>query len=291
MDLLNQLTSRLQSYFQPKPIISPVPQNENLDNPALLNWYANDQSRVDAAKRGSLNNYMQPPAPTTAPTATPTPTTAPTMTPTPTAAPRKQPQKLDSYIPPTPTNIPSETDFVRNYLKNNPKSTLTALDLVHLYRQAVPSPTVTPTPSPVSKDEKSVTEKIKKGFSDYGNPPAATMAATFAREALKYPVLAKHPGLLPAMSLKETSGGKAQGVKNWFSWGIHDPTYKETNPEQVIKDVAQALGSDNSPSSHYYKKFRQTGDIMDMLNTYAPPTENDTALYHKQMLEWKKAFE
>jgi len=137
-----------------------------------------------------------------------------------------------------------------------------------------------------------VLAKIQAGFKQYGNPPAATAAATFAEEAMKYPRLRENPGMLPAMAIKETSGGKNTAYpNNWLNYGIYEPTYQPTDPNQVIRDVARALGSDASPSSHYYKKFRETGDIGDLLNRYAPPSENDTNLYHKQILDWKRMFE
>lgn len=56
-----------------KKIVSPVAQNEQLTNPALLNWYANQQSREALARRQNaqeqgMHNYVSP-----TPTVTPTP--------------------------------------------------------------------------------------------------------------------------------------------------------------------------------------------------------------------------
>lgn len=135
-------------------------------------------------------------------------------------------------------------------------------------------------------------QQIRKGWDSYGdgNAPAATMSAVFADVANQYPVLQKHPGLLPAMAMKESSGGKAP-TKNWFNWGLKVPDYNEQDPEKIIRSVAKAIGSEDSPSSQYYQKFRETGNIEDMLARYAPPTENDTGLYHKQLLDWMKMFE
>ena len=93
------------------------------------------------------------------------------------------------------------------------------------------------------------------------------------------------------MAMKETSGGKAPNQKNWFNWGVHNDDYNEPDPSKVIESVARAIGSDDSPSSHYYQKFRETGNIRDMLDRYAPPGENDTDLYHKQLMDWMKMFE
>lgn len=172
----------------------------------------------------------------------------------------------------------------------------------NVYREGRPGG-VTPTPSPVQRTvgnvlgarstAQPVTEaQIRKGWDDYGdgNAPAASMSAVFADVANQYPVLRKHPGLLPSMAMKESSGGKAN-TKNWFNWGMYDDAYQEQDPAQVIRDVAEAIGSDKGNSSHYYQKFRETEDIMDMLERYAPPTENDTGLYHKQLLQWMKMFQ
>lgn len=144
-----------------------------------------------------------------------------------------------------------------------------------------------------SSEGRPVTERqIREGWENYGdgNAPAATASATFAEVANQYPLLRENPGLLPAMAMKETSGGKASQNKNWFNWGIYDKGYNETDPNQVIRDVAAAIAGEDSPSSHYYEKFRETGNIKDMLNRYAPPTENDTNLYHKQLLDWMRMF-
>lgn len=47
-----------------KPLVSPLPQNEELTNPALLNWYANDSARAAEAHRvnqeRAMNNYITP---------------------------------------------------------------------------------------------------------------------------------------------------------------------------------------------------------------------------------------
>ena len=170
-----------------------------------------------------------------------------------------------------------------------------------VYRENKPSsPTAiaTPTVRPkavlgASSNLPDVTEdQIRRGWAGYGdgNAPAATASATFAEVANQYPILKANPGLLPAMAMKETSGGKAGQNKNWFNWGIYQDDYQEGDPNQVIRDVARAIGSDDSNSSHYYKKFRETGNIRDMLDRYAPPTENDTNLYHRQLLDWIEQF-
>lgn len=141
-----------------------------------------------------------------------------------------------------------------------------------------------------SKTTNPVTEEqIRKGWEQYGNPPAATASATFAEVANQYPALRENPGLLPGIMIKESSGGKAK-TKNWGNWALYNDDYQESDPNQVIRDMAEAIAGENSNSSHYYQKFRETRDVRDMLDRYAPPTENDTDLYHKQLLDWIEMF-
>lgn len=178
---------------------------------------------------------------------------------------------------------------IQSFFKPQPQKLLSPIPEGYQPMMQKPQPQVLGAQEPAPITE----QQIRKGWDNYGdgNAPAATMSAVFADVANQYPVLRKHPGLLPAMAMKETSGGKAPNQKNWFNWGVHLDDYNEPDPEKVIRSVARAIGSDESPSSHYYKKFRETGDINDMLMRYAPPSENDTGLYHKQLLDWMKMFQ
>lgn len=178
---------------------------------------------------------------------------------------------------------------IQNIFRPQPQKLISPLPEGYTPSMQKPQPQVLGAQEPAPITE----QQIRKGWDNYGdgNAPAATMSAVFADVANQYPVLRKHPGLLPAMAMKETSGGKAPNQKNWFNWGVHLPDYNEPDPEKVIRSVARAIGSDDSNSSHYYKKFRETGDINDMLMRYAPPSENDTGLYHKQLLDWMKMFQ
>ncbi|WP_345725011.1 peptidoglycan DD-metalloendopeptidase family protein [Herpetosiphon gulosus] len=44
-------------------------------------------------------------------------------------------------------------------------------------------------------------------------------------------------------------------------------------------------------SSDLYKPFIDKGDYAGLLNKYAPPSENDTGLYHKQLLQWMQDYQ
>lgn len=186
---------------------------------------------------------------------------------------------------PTVTPRPSPSPTLQPFVKTS--HTINGVETV---KQPVPRTMGAQAASQKTSSGPVTPEQISRGWSGYGGAPAASASATFAEVANKYPILQKYPGLLPAMSMKESSGGKAN-TKNWFNWGIYEPSYQEGDPNQVIRDVAAAIGSDSTPSSHYYQKFRQTGNIRDMLDRYAPPTENDTGLYHKQLMDWMKMFE
>lgn len=44
-------------------------------------------------------------------------------------------------------------------------------------------------------------------------------------------------------------------------------------------------------SSDLYKPYIEKGDYAGLLNKYAPPSENDTGLYHKQLLQWMSDYQ
>jgi len=122
-----------------------------------------------------------------------------------------------------------------------------------------PTPTPTPTPAPYE-------EAIRKGFEKYGNPPAAKYTPYFVEAVNKYPPLKKHPYLLPALSIVETSGGKNVTYKeNLFNWGKQDMP----SVPYVIERVAKGISEDPR-----YAKFRETGRIEDLAEVYAPRKEN-----------------
>lgn len=152
------------------------------------------------------------------------------------------------------------------------------------------SPTLTPTPTralpkPTNMKNAELAEKIRKGFIKYGgeNLPVATLAASFADETMKYPILKRYPYLLPSIALKETSGGKHQAYKhNPMNYGIYlqqAGQFNPESPEEVIMKSARAIGGEQS----LYNKFQETGNLDDFINTYAPPVENDTKKYRQDL--------
>lgn len=136
----------------------------------------------------------------------------------------------------------------------------------------VPTPTPTPTPTPQPDYEK----VIRLGFEKYGNPPVAAYAAQFAQIPQKYDIFKKHPYLLPAVSIIETSGGKNMKFKNNpLNWGKQDMP----SVEYVIDKAASGI----SGRFPYYKDFLETGDLKDFIKVYAPPHENER---YEEKLNW-----
>lgn len=259
-----------------KPIVSPIPANDIITK-GLAYGYGADEMKANAARQYNQKKIGQP---------TPTPFKASYNESIANAPNEKQKQAIMIIRKTNPGYEGTDSDIVAAYNKYGDR----------LFK-GLTTPTPTPAPRMVAGARtkrpaayQQVLQGIQKGFEKYGNPPAATMAGVFAEEAMKYPRLKEHPGILPGITIKESSGGKAK-TKNWFNWAIYEPSYNEQDPAEVIRDVAAAIGGEDTPSSHYYKKFRDSGDILDLLERFAPRTENDTDLYHKQLLDWITMFE
>ena len=166
-----------------------------------------------------------------------------------------------------------------------------------------PTPTSSPTPT-ASPSRQAYQQAIEKGFENWGSPPAATLAGTYALAPESAPIFQKYPFLLPAQSLAETSGGAKQAVQNNpQNWGLYAQKagqYNPSSPEQVIKDAMSAIGGTRSAETanpdqlrtqNYYQDFRNSGDLADFAKNYAPPTENDTAKYVQDLLAIMSVFE
>lgn len=169
------------------------------------------------------------------------------------------------------------------------------------FNEKYPTPTASPTPMP-TQTENDYTENdykmaIEEGFKNWGSPPAATLSAEYAKAPISGgDIYKKHPFLLPAQSLAETSGGlKQKFANNPQNWGIVPQAkgdYTPSSPAQVINDAMSGIGGTRTLDTHtptqvntqdYYKKFRETGDLMDLARTYAPPGENDTEKYARDL--------
>lgn len=162
--------------------------------------------------------------------------------------------------------------------------------LVGQNKYVPPSPTPTkaqpPSPTPTPDYEKAI-----KGFmTDYG-APAATLSADFVKEGQKYPITRKYPYLVPSLSINETSGGKnVTFPNNITNWGIKEPSFQPTSPQQVIERTTSGIGK----RAPFYEDFRNTGNLEDFAAHYAPPGENNTKKYVenlKSLMEQMKKYE
>lgn len=136
------------------------------------------------------------------------------------------------------------------------------------------------TPQGKTVDEQKEKEKsaIKKVFSKY-NPEVAYLSDYIVEEQKKYPIYKKYPYLIAAIVIKETGAGKQMArSNNLTNWGLRTdlkcPTY-----EFCLERVISGIGGRTT----VYEEFRRTGDLLALLNKYAPPQENDTDKYLSDM--------
>lgn len=134
--------------------------------------------------------------------------------------------------------------------------------------------------------------RIMKGmqgfFKNYGSPFSQEDIGSFAAEAEKYPITQKYPYLMPAISVNETSAGKnVSHPNNPLNWGIYEPTFQ---PKSNLETIAKAT-SGIAQRFPQYQKFRDTGNLMDFGNTYAPPSDNNDPNYGGKLAELFKQFQ
>lgn len=94
--------------------------------------------------------------------------------------------------------------------------------------------------------------------------------------------------VLAAIARKESSFGAAGRLprfNNYWGYGIHasPDVYSAPSVEAMASRVWKAL---KSPTGYYKGKGKVT--LPAILNTYAPPSENDTALYTRQTQQWMR---
>lgn len=169
--------------------------------------------------------------------------------------------------------------------------------------QQTPAPSSTPPPSTAE-----IARKIQAGFSEYnkGQPlPVEQYISQFTDAAQRYPIFRKHPYLIPAVSLLETSGGKNfTNLKNPVSWGARvKDKYQPQSAAQAIEDMITGVGGDPNrgagfdpvtaasrlQTAGYYQPFRESGDLQTFADTYEPPKNNPT--YYKDLLKLIQLFE
>jgi hypothetical protein len=147
-------------------------------------------------------------------------------------------------------------------------------------------------PKQIPKQEIDYARVINEGLRRYNpNAPVIQHSADFAEQVPKYEILKKHPYLLPSTSILETSGGQhTAGDNNILNWGIKQQKaglFNPNSPREVIEKAASGIG-ERTP---YYQKFRDTGEIADFANVYAPPGENETEKYIQNLLAQMAVFQ
>ena len=173
-------------------------------------------------------------------------------------------KKLISPIP-IPKEEPNWKQWLNLFLPKNKPENVKGIQDQNLF--STPTPTPTPEWEPIKKS-------MEKGWQNWNNPPASAYTQIMAEESLKYPILKKYPFLLPAISILETSGGKnITYPNNLLNWGIIPQKKGQFTPksfEEVISKAASGIG-ERMP---YYKEFRETGNLEDLAEVYAPIEQN-----------------
>lgn len=166
---------------------------------------------------------------------------------------------------------------MRQPIAPSPQATPTSIPPLQRFapvaRAAAPSPSPTPVPS---NPNQALIDAYKKGFEYYGNPPAATLAAQMVEESQKYPIFKKFPFLPAAISILESGGGKNMSDKqkpyNMTSWGINLPKgyFNPSSVNEVVSKTISGVGQ-RTPA---FQKFRDTGNLNDLADVYAPKSDN-----------------
>jgi hypothetical protein len=156
-----------------------------------------------------------------------------------------------------------------------------------------PSPTPTPAPQssgtptpekfPYTKEQ--FVAAVKDGYKNWFGEspvPVTDYAEKVYDEEIKYPIYTKYPFLIPAIAFLETRGGRdlqpqnasasAHKRFNATSWAIHvkPEDWTPSSLDEVLNKTVSGIGA----RSPYYKGFRETGNLSDIGNIYAPPSDN-----------------
>lgn len=143
--------------------------------------------------------------------------------------------------------------------------------------------TQTPDKFPYTKEQyvTAVKEGFKNWFGDQDVPVTHEIEAIY-NEAVKYPIYYKYPFLIPAISFLETRGGRdlqpgndaatPHKKYNATSWAIYvkPEDWTPSSLNEVLTKTTSGIGERTS----YYDQFRKTGDLLDLGNVYAPPSDN-----------------
>jgi len=108
---------------------------------------------------------------------------------------------------------------------------------------------------PVTKEVRQVEDVRKEraeaidSFFKSRSMPLHGSGMTFVLVAEKYGLDWR---LLPAIGIRESSGGKAACGYNAFGWGSCKLSYNYTSYEEAIEAIGKNLGGANKPTARYY---------------------------------------
>lgn len=126
-------------------------------------------------------------------------------------------------------------------------------------------------------------DDLLKGFGNYGATPSAEAVKKMVEAPNRYDVFKNNPYLLPAISIVETSAGQnmtrpksSPNPQNLINWGIYTDFAPKTQAEAVERALT-GIG-ERSP---YYQSFRDTNDLEDFVNTYAPASDGNEGYMDK----------
>ncbi len=122
-------------------------------------------------------------------------------------------------------------------------------------------------------------QAITQGLANWGVKPDEQTVQAYVDAIGSNPLYQKLPFLLPAISIAETSGGaKTKQENNILNWGINLPQgyFTPQSPVEVIQKAASGIAGRTQDFTQRkgLEKFRQTGNLKDLADWYAPPENN-----------------
>ena len=143
-----------------------------------------------------------------------------------------------------------------------------------------------------AQPQRSRTDELLEGFGNYGATPSARAVDSMAQAEQDYPVFRDNPNLLAAISILETGAGQNMtrpkntiNPQNLMNWGVYTDFIPNSQAHSVER-AASGIG-EREP---YYQDFRDTGNLEDFVNTYAPPSDGNQG-YLQNLLKVMENFE
>lgn len=185
-------------------------------------------------------------------------------------------------------------DAVRGIFQPKQQELLSPIPQGTVLGSATPPPSATPVPqnrlSPVEQRR----QELLAGFGRYGATPSAQAVDVMATAPDRYEVFAKNPYLLPALSIVETSAGQnmtrpkhIENPQNLMNWGIAPSL--GFNPQTQQESVERAL-TGIGERSPYYQPFRESGNLEDFVEVYAPESDGNAG-YLDKLLRAQQYFQ